>query len=376
MKKVVMFSSQVHSIPPTKGAAVQTWIDEVSKRVISYQMHIISIDNPFLPLKEFKDGVYYHRIHLSKVYKRVFQKILGWDISSYNKRVLNIIKDINPDIVHIHNDYNSKEIVNWIRNFNPNTKVLLHMHNESDKFIKNSYPQIDAFVGCSNYIVNSYKKIIQTNIFKTIYNGVDTDNFQAIQKFSKNITSIFKKNKNEINICYFGRISPEKGVDKFVKLANLFKNYRKYKFYCFGEIAKSGNRKNFHDKLLEYIKENKLDNIFFNDYIPPQKMYLAYNFADLVIIPSKFDEPFGMVALEALAAKRVVIAVKKGGLIEFLNHKNSFLIDDYDKFEYIAKDIILNNKNLEYIKEEALKTANKYDWFNIAFSIERLYNEL
>jgi len=30
-------------------------------------------------------------------------------------------------------------------------------------------------------------------------------------------------------------------------------------------------------------------------------------------------------------------------LIEFLNHKNSFLIDDYDKFEYIAKDIILNN---------------------------------
>jgi UDP-glucose:(glucosyl)LPS alpha-1,2-glucosyltransferase len=376
MKKIVMFNAPIHPIPPVKGAAVESWIDEVSKKVISYQIHIISLSSPFLPLKEYKNGVYYHRIYLSRVYKRIFQKILGWDVYSYNKRVFNVIKNINPDIVHIHNYYESKEIIYLIRKFNPNIKIILHMHNESDKFLKNPYPKVDAFIGCSNYIKNSYKNVIKSDLFKTIYNGVDSKKFKNIEDFSQNIKSILKKKEDEINICYFGRISPEKGVDKFVKLANLFKNNGKYKFHCFGEISKSGDRRNFYNNLIEYIKINKLNNIIFYDFIPPQKMYLAYNFADFVIVPSQFNEPFGMVALEALAAKKIVIAAKKGGLVEFLNDKNSFLIDNYNEFEYLAKDIILNSKKLEGIQEEALKTADQYDWFNIAFSLERFYNEL
>ena len=77
MKKVVIFGSDVHEIPPTKGAAVQTWIDETAKRLIKYQPHIISIAHDFYPIKEFKDGVFFHRIRFSKIYKRIFQKILG-----------------------------------------------------------------------------------------------------------------------------------------------------------------------------------------------------------------------------------------------------------------------------------------------------------
>jgi len=378
MKKVVMFAGAIHSIPPIKGAAVESWIDEVSKRIISYQTHIISLDNEFLPLKEFKNGVYYHRIRFSRVYKRIFQKILGWDVYSYNKRVFDIIKEINPDIVHIHNYYGSKEIVKWIRSFNHKIKIILHMHNESNKFIKYSYPKVDAFIGCSNYIVDSYRNIIKSNKFKTIYNGVDIDKFTSIQKYEDDIKNILKKEKDNINICYFGRISPEKGIEEFVNLAILFKNNKKYKFYCFGEISRSGNRRKFYDNLLNKIETSELSNIQFFDYIPPQKINLAYNFADIIIVPSKFNEPFGMVALEALAAKKIVIASKKGGLVEFLSNKNSFLVENYNKFAEEAKEIILNldEKKEKQLKEEAYKTANNFNWFNIAFSLEGFYNEL
>ena len=76
MKKVV-YISNFSPIPPIKGAAVQTWINEVAKRLMFFEPHTISIDDEFLPLKEYKDGVFHHRIHISRVYERIFQKILG-----------------------------------------------------------------------------------------------------------------------------------------------------------------------------------------------------------------------------------------------------------------------------------------------------------
>ena len=378
MKKVIMFAGHQHEIPPTKGAAIQTWIDEVSKKIIKYQTHIISIDHPFLPNKEFKDGVYYHRIHIGKIYTRI-RKIFGWDFYSYHKRVFNIVKEINPDIVHIHNDYFSKKTIKWIKKFNPNIKIILHMHNESENFSKKDFPKINLFVGCSNYITDFYKNnlTIKANDYKTIHNGVNIESFIKTTEKKELINSSIKKDKNEISICYFGRISPEKGVDKFVELAILLKKHKNYKFYCFGELGARGDRKKFTNNLLKTIKKENLTNIEFLDFIPPQKIHLAYHYADIIIIPSK-KEAFSMVALEALASKCLVISVTKGGLIEFLNDSNSILIDNYETFSKEAKQVILKldeNKKNELVKH-GLETAKKFDWLNIAMNTEKIYDNL
>ena len=378
MKKIVMFSGPHHEIPPIKGAAIETWINEVSKRIIGYETHIISISHPFLPIQEFKDGIYYHRINFSKVYKRIFQKILGWDILSYQKRIINLIKKLNPDIVHIHNFANSLEIVEEIRKFNKSCKVILHMHNENNYFKKNKYPNLEAFIACSKYLMKFYNNTIDANYKKVVYNGVDIEKFTHDAYIKKSLNLSLKKKGDEINICYFGRISPEKGVDKIVELAKLFKDHKKYNFFCFGEISKSGDRKTYFDDLLNKIEQYNADNIKFSNYITSSKINLAYDCADIVIIPSKFEEPFGMVALEALASGKIVIASKRGGMIEFLDNKNSIIIEDYENFASKAKEIILNlTKNqIDDIKQNALHTAKEFDWINIAINTERLYNEL
>ena len=363
MKKVVIFGSDVHEIPPTKGAAVQTWIDETAKRLIKYQPHIISIAHDFYPIKEFKDGVFFHRIRFSKIYKRIFQKILGWDIYSYNKRVFNIIKQIKPDIIHIHNYYGANEIVQLIRKFDSNIKVVLHMHNMNKKF--ENFEKVDVFIGCSDFITSYYKKFIQTERFETIYNGVDIDKYQNTMKY-KNIL----KNDNFINVCYFGRISPEKGVDRFIEIAAKLKNNNKYKFYCFGEIAQRGERRKFYEKLLKYINKYNLTNIKFYDYISPYKMQMAYHYADYVIVPSKIEEAFGMVALEALAAQITVIGVKKGGLVEFLDNEIAYLIDENNFLDEVVEILLQNNY------KNGLARAKKFDWSVITNKLERIYDEI
>ena len=380
MKKVVMFAGPQHEIPPTKGAAVETWIYEVSKRLITYQTHIISISHEFLPIKEFNDGVYFHRVHLSKIYKRIFQKILGWDICSYNKRVFNIIKKINPDVVHIHNYYDSKEIIQWIRKFDKNIKIILHMHNEVDRFNSKQFPKIDTFVGCSNFITSYYKdnSLVKANNYITIYNGVDTDKFLSISEKKEQIKKFLNINEKIKNIFYFGRISKEKGVEKIVEIAKILKDNKNFQFYCVGEIAASGERKDYFNNLQKDILDNKLNNIEFLNFIAPQKIHLAYQLADMIIIPSKFEEPFCMVAIEAMISSVPIICSFKGGMKEYLeNDKNAIVINDYKNFSQIACDRMIKyfkEKDNEIIINAKNMVIERFDWMNIASKVENEYN--
>ncbi|VUC70833.1 lipopolysaccharide 1,2-N-acetylglucosaminetransferase [Salmonella sp. NCTC 11881] len=45
----------------------------------------------------------------------------------------------------------------------------------------------------------------------------------------------------------------------------------------------------------------------------PDQMHNFYHIADLVIVPSQVEEAFCMVAVEAMAAGKAVLASKKGG---------------------------------------------------------------
>ncbi len=51
-KKVLMVAGPFHPDPPLKGAAVETWMYEVSKRLVGFEPHIVSISHPFYPAKK------------------------------------------------------------------------------------------------------------------------------------------------------------------------------------------------------------------------------------------------------------------------------------------------------------------------------------
>lgn len=378
-----MLTSPVHEIPPTKGAAVESWIDSVSKNLLSYQPHVVSIAHDFMPSREYKEGVYYHRIHIGRVYKRVFQKILGFDFYSYNKRVFHIIQKVRPDIIHIHNYHGAGEIVGRIRGFDAKIKIVLHMHNISESFQKKPFPKVDVFLGCSRYITDYYAKnrLIKADKFIPIYNGVDTEKFRAALN-KKGKLKDFLGDCSQKNIFYIGRISEEKGVDKIVEIARLLQCDENYRFYLFGEISNSGERKRFYQRLCDEIKAQSLKNITFFDYVAPQKMHYIYQMADCVIVPSRFEEPFCMVAIEAMASGIPTVCAYKGGMKEYLeDEKNAMVIYDYDDFAKQGKEKIQRLFEDGALKERIITHAEamvreNYDWLDIAVKLEAIYKNL
>jgi len=100
-----------------------------------------------------------------------------------------------------------------------------------------------------------------------------------------------------------------------------------------------------------------------------------------VIVPSQFEEPFGMVALEALAAGRPVLAFRRGGLPEFIaDGQNGFLMEGTDDPARLAEriDALLGDPaSLAGVATAARESvAEKYDWSVVARSVEAAYADV
>jgi glycosyltransferase involved in cell wall biosynthesis len=78
-----------------------------------------------------------------------------------------------------------------------------------------------------------------------------------------------------------------------------------------------GEQNHFADELVRIIAEEGLRELVEMFPFTPDP-YLHYSWADVVVVPSTKPEPFGLVAIEAMAAGRAVIAANHGGLSEIV----------------------------------------------------------
>jgi spore coat protein SA len=117
------------------------------------------------------------------------------------------LKQQRPDIIHIHN---FSQYVPLMEAFNPDAKIILHMHCEwlsqlDRSIIARRLEQSDLVLGCSNYITHKVRLRFPwfAQHCKTAYNGVDLDDFSDLGKSDRN---------DGETILFVGRVSPEKGV--------------------------------------------------------------------------------------------------------------------------------------------------------------------
>jgi glycogen(starch) synthase len=78
------------------------------------------------------------------------------------------------------------------------------------------------------------------------------------------------------------------------------------------------------------------EHVTFLDWVSPDRVLELMNKATLVIVPSRWPEPFGLVALEAAMMGRPVVASAVGGLPEIVEHGVSGLLVPPNDHEALA----------------------------------------
>ncbi len=116
-----------------------------------------------------------------------------------------------------------------------------------------------------------------------------------------------------------GRLAPEKGFDHLVR-ATHFARDRGLDVACL--IAGAGDRRPLEDAIRSDRLESAVHLLGFRRDIPD-----VYAAADVVVVPSVWEEPFGFAVIEAFAASRPVIASRVGGMVEIVTPETGYLVE-------------------------------------------------
>lgn len=197
-------------------------------------------------------------------------------------------------------------------------------------------------------------------------------NIEIIPNIVNNSNIKINNNKsNNFHIIGIGRLSYEKGFDRFVNILNILKCIRTD---WYATIYGDGD---------EYINLIKLiDKFELNDYITIKKNVIdpqvIYGDADLLAMCSR-SEVFGMVIIESMQVGLPIVAYDDGeGPKELIKNKiNGIIINSLDQNDFI-KSIIELMENKEYyskISYNAKITGKKYESSSIIKKWEILLNE-
>lgn len=148
-----------------------------------------------------------------------------------------------------------------------------------------------------------------------IYNGVDPSKFE-LPDFSGQEKADFRSRyaaPYEKIIFFVGRMVREKGVQILIDaMPRVRANYTNAKLIVVG----GGNRAH----LVQQAAALGLDKqIYFTGFVPDEDLLKIFQIIDIASFPSLY-EPFGIVALEAMAAKVPVVVSDAGGLPEVVKH--------------------------------------------------------
>ncbi|MGC5172271.1 glycosyltransferase [Microbacterium sp. DT81.1] len=116
-----------------------------------------------------------------------------------------------------------------------------------------------------------------------------------------------------LRVLYVGRLSPRKGVDLVVDAVGKLREAGEQVSLDIVGSAFSGYEW-FEERLRAAAQDVAPDHVRFHGFQPEIWSFLSHS--DVLVVPSRFDEPFGNTAVEGILAGRPVVVSETSGLIE------------------------------------------------------------
>ena len=333
-----------------------------------------------------EDNIFrYHSVNLTNKVKYPIAIPLSF-------RASKVIKNFNPDIVHIHHPFVlSMPAIMYAARLKIPKILTIHTQYERYAYYVSPVPQVitneairmivSSFASKVDIITTpseSMKTIINNyNIRKEIVvipNAIDLKVFQEKDEEECNrIREQLKIAKEDVVLLYVGRISFEKNIEKIIKSLSLVneKNINKAKLVLVGE----GNALK---KLKSMVKSLGLqEDVKFVGAVESEIVKSYYQISNIFTFTST-SETFGMVIIEAMASGLPVLAVKAPGVVDIINDGFDGVLveDDVSEFAICLELLIKNEDVRKRLSKGAFYTAQRYSIDSISDQMLILYQKL
>jgi L-malate glycosyltransferase len=341
-----------------------------------HQVHFITYQQP-VRLNVFNANIFYHEV-------RVPTYPL-FDYPPYEvalaSTMVDVIMNYDLDLLHVHYAiphasaaYMAKQIVMqktgrsipFITTLHGTDITLVGKDKTYEPVVTFSINESDAITAVSQNLKDeTYRSFAITKDIDVIYNFVDVARFnkKPIDAFRKVIAPMGEK-----ILIHASNFRKVKRIDDVVRVFAAVRKEMPAKLLMVGDgperpAAEELARELGIEEDVRFLgKQEQMEDI------------LAVS--DLFLLPSEY-ESFGLAALEAMAAKAVVISTNAGGLAEInIQGVTGFManVGDVNAMATFAINILKDEAKLTEMKEAAYEQACKFDISKIIPVYEKLYS--
>ena len=352
-----------------------------------YEVHLVTLEFPGAPLQEEIDGVKVHRVLIELGHPNFMMWVFIFN-HFMEKKVATLNREVGFDLIHIHDwltalagisskQFLNKPLISTVHSMEVGRSQGLH---NSDSFLIDGIEwwmtyEAKHVIACSNSVKRELEDHfhLPSDKITVIPNGVDVSKFE-VNVNRDDVKRQYGVAPHERVVLFVGRLVPQKGVDSLIRAIPLIASrHGNTKFLISGDGWSRGYLESLADST------GFGDRIRFLGFIPDSELPKLIASADVLVVPSIY-EPFGIVALEGMAAGTPVVAANVGGLAEIIEHERTGVLVYPGNPESIAWGVnrVLSDPGFSrWITENARKKVREvYSWDAIAGKTATLYREV
>ncbi|MDD5041169.1 MAG: glycosyltransferase family 4 protein [Candidatus Peribacteraceae bacterium] len=341
--------------------------------------HIRNIRVASLLLPYDSPELYLQRIgSIPRETAQIYGEDLGHAVHVFTETSIDVTKHLQPDIVHAH-DWMTYEA--GVRSARHHGKPLVtHIHaTELDRthFHPNewiygrerwAFEQADHVIAVSHYTKNI---LVQ-------HYGISPDKISVVHNGSNDVLHTRPAQQQESAshgkkhpmVLFLGRLAIQKGPLHFLEMASMVHRHNPDV-----QFVVAGDGHMLPSLVQQTIKLGLQDCIVFAGKVSHTEARKLFAQASCFVMPS-LSEPFGLVALEAIANGAPVILSKQSGASEVIGH--AFKVDfwDTEKMADCVLTILREAPLASQLTAEAPRVLQRLTWENQADKIVSIYENL
>lgn len=284
-------------------------------------------------------------------------------INAWRRHIKEAIATFKPDVIHAHHVWLTPFVAQefglpYIVSCHGTDLMGFKKGPRYRDYAKKAADNAHAIIAISHQVqadaIETYH--LSESKVPLIGNGFGTNHFKLLPDVNKEgvLGEFGLTGGDKPLISFVGKFTDFKGIDVLLKAAAIYE--KKISGVQTVLVGDGG----LFDDMNALKKQLGLTGVHFLGHQTQDKLARIYNVADVSIVPSRV-EPFGLVAVEALACGTPVVATNAGGLPDFINDQVGALVP-VDDAESLAQAIVNEIENST--KKTKGVYANKYAYEN------------
>lgn len=341
--------------------------------------HVETIKVASMLLPYDSPEIYLQRIQgIPRETAHIYGEDLAHAVHVFTETSVEVTRDLQPDIVHAHDwmtyeagiraaRHHGKPIVSHIH-----ATELDRTHFHPNQWIydreRSGFERSDHVIAVSHYTKNILVQHYGINPDKisVVHNG--SDEAHQPQIIAQMPSDALQKKRPMV--LFLGRLAVQKGPLHFLEMASIIHQFRPDV-----EFVIAGDGHMLPSLVDQSVQMGLSDCIVFAGKVNATEARKLYAQADCFVMPS-LSEPFGLVALEAIAQGTPVILSRQSGASEVVGH--CFKVDfwDTEKMADCVLTILREAPLAAQLITEAPRILQKLTWSNQAGHIRSIYESV